>query len=443
MHSQVEELSPVEKKVEIEVDWPQVAKKLDDAYRELGKDVSLKGFRKGKVPRSMLERMYGRQVEQEVKQRLVQENFMRAAQQHSIQMVADPIIDEMSLEPNKGFRFTARVEVQASFDPVDYFDVAIEREQPTVTDEEIARALKQKQREFTEYKKIDGRTVLGAGDTVFVDVDGQVGPHPVKREAAAVDVGLFSEGESEPELVPGLGAALVGQPVDAKDHELVFTTPSKSGEGEGPAERAELRDARGQEARVRITVREAREKLVPVLDDDFAKDTGDAETLEELRGKLRGKLVADKERAQQHEVRSELLKKILEKNPFQVAPALVDRQADQMMNRSLMQLRMQGIDPRTLNLDESRIKEEMRPGAIEAVRSMFKLDAVATKEKIEVTDADLEKRLAEMAKDRGKNAQRLKAELQKDNKLDQVRHQLREEKTLDLLMSRANVTVKH
>src|SRR5438045_8055242 len=100
MHVHVEELSPVEKKVAIEVDWPQVARKLDEAYRELGKGVNLKGFRKGKVPRSILERMYGRQVEHEVKQRLVQENFLRAAQKHSIQMVADPIIDDMALEPN-------------------------------------------------------------------------------------------------------------------------------------------------------------------------------------------------------------------------------------------------------------------------------------------------------------------------------------------------------
>ena len=437
MHVHVEELSPVEKKVAIEVDWPQVAKKLDEAYRELGKDVNLKGFRKGKVPRSILERMYGRQVEHEVKQRLVQENFLRAAQKHSIQMVADPIIDDMALEPNKGFRFSARVEVQAEFEAVDYFGVDIERPEPAVTDEEIDGALKGKQRELTEYKKIDGRTDLRPGDTVFVDADGTLGEHPIKREAVAVDVGPPGE---EKEIIPGMGPALVGQAVDAKDVEIRFTVPAAP---EGTAdEPAEIADARGKEAVVKITVREARQKLVPTLDDDFAKDTGEAETLEELRGKLREKLVADKERAQQNELRGDLLKKILEKNPFQVAPALVDRQAEQMVHRAKLQLAMQGIDPRMLNLDEVKMKEDMRPGAIEAVRGMFLLDAVAKKEKIEVTDADLEKRVAEMARDRGKNAQRLKAELQKDGKLDSVRHQLREEKTLDLLMSRANVTVK-
>lgn len=440
MQVTVEDLSPVEKKVAIEVEWPQVARKLDEAYRELGKGVNLRGFRKGKVPRSVLERMFGKQIEQEVKQRLVQESFVSAVQHHSLAPVVDPIVDDMQLEPNKGFRFSARIEVQAVFEPRDYFEVELEKEVPAVTDEEVERALVEKQRELTQYKRIEGRTALAAGDVAYVDITGTVGQHPVKREGVMVDVGAPA---GEPEALPGLSQALVGVPVEAKEHPLRFTLPAEL--PTDPAGRpvpAERRDVAGKEAELQITVREPREKLVPALDDDFAKDTGEADTLDELRAKLREKVAADKDRAATSGLRSELLKRVLEKNPFQVAPALVERQAEAMVHRAKLQMAMRGVDPRTIHLDEARLKEDLRPQAIDEVRAMFFLDAVATKEKLEVSEADLEKRLAEMGKERGKNAQRLKAELQKDGKLDSLRHQLREEKTLDLLMSRANITVK-
>jgi trigger factor len=436
MNVTVEDVSPVEKKLAIELEWPRVQKQLDDAYRELGRGVNLHGFRKGKVPRSMLERMYGRQVEQEVKQRLVQESFLLAAQKHSLSPVADPIVEDMELLPNKSFRFSARVEVRAEFEPVDYIGVELEKEAPEVSEAEVDAALLAKQRDFTEWKRIEGRGTLQAGDTVYVDIDGQVGPHPVKREAVPVDVGA-PDGEAE--ALPGLSAALVGQPVEAKDVVLSFAVPAELPAEGVPAER---RDIAGQAAQVKVTVREARQKLVPALDDDFAKDTGEADTLAGLRDKLRDKVAADKDRAEAQKLRGELVKKLLEKNPFQVAPALVERQAEQMVHRAKLQAAMRGVDLRSVNLDEDKLKEDLRPQAVEEVRALFLLDAVATREKVEVTDADLEKRLVEMSKERGKNAQRLKAELQKEGKLDSVRHQIREEKTLDLLISRANITVK-
>ena len=438
MQVTVEEISPVEKKVAVQIEWPLVAAKLDEAYRELGRGVTLKGFRKGKVPRSMLEKMFARQVEGEVKQRLVQESFVKAAQQHEIAPVAEPVVEQMSLDKDKGFAYTAHVEVRAPFEPVDYFGVALEKQPPAVTAEELERALVNKRREFTEFKKIEGRETLAAGDVAFVDIEGKVGPHEVKRDGVMVDVGSAEPGEA----LPGLGEALSGVAVTAANHQLTFKVPGEKkapGEGEGPAE---ANDIIGEEAHLKITVRDAREKNVPNLDDDFAKDTGEADTLDELKGKLKEKLIAEKEKDQEGALRGELLKKILEKNPFQVAPALVDRQAEIMIHRAKVQMAMRGVDPRTLNLDETRMKQDLRPQATDEVRSLFMLDAVATKEKVEITEADLEKRLAEMAKERNKNVPKLKAELQKEGKLDQIRHQLREEKTLDLLMSHAKITVR-
>src|SRR5689334_3249489 len=157
MQVTVSEISPVEKKVAVEIPWPYVAQKLDEAYRDLSRGVALKGFRKGKVPRPILERMFGRQVEQEVVKQLVQESFVAAANQHDIQPVAEPVVDDAQLHKGKAFHYSARVEVRSEFEPKEYDDVSLSQRPPHVTDEEVDRALERKRQDLTEYKNIEGR----------------------------------------------------------------------------------------------------------------------------------------------------------------------------------------------------------------------------------------------------------------------------------------------
>ncbi len=417
MQVKVEEVSPVEKKVAVEVEWPLVAAKLDEAYRELGKGVTLRGFRKGKVPRNMLERMFAKQVEQDVVQKLLQETFFAAARQHEIQPVAEPIVDDVELKKGEGFRYSARVEVRAPFEPKDYDGVELTRPEPQVSDEELQRAIEHKREELTEYKRIEGRDTLAASDVVIADVKGEVADKPVARDGIMIDLG-------DPQgPVNGLGPALVGAPVASKDHEVTIPVPGEE----------------GKTATLKVTVKEAREKLMPALDDDFAKDTGEADTLEELRGKLREKLIADKQREVQEELRKALVKELLKRNDFPVPSVLVDRQTDVLMQRARLGMALRGIDYRQVPLDETKMRDDLRPAAADEVRAIFLIDAIATKEKVEVADADVEKRLAEMAKERNQSVARLKAELQKEQRFESLKHQLREEKTLDLLLTRANI----
>ncbi|MSP61085.1 MAG: trigger factor [Myxococcales bacterium] len=421
MQVKVEDVSPVEKRLAVEIEWPLVAAKLDEAYRELGRGVTLKGFRKGKVPRNILERMFARQVEQEVVQKLLQESFFRAAQQHAIEPVASPIVDEVEMKKGSAFRYSARVEVRAPLDPKDYDGVPLERPAPVVTDEEITQAVERKREELTEYKKIEGRDTLAASDVIVADVKGELAGKPISRDGMMIDLsGLHQEG------VPGLGAALCGAPVAAKDHPVTLMLPA---DPEAPGE--------VREARLTITIRDAREKQTPALDDDFAKDTGDADTLLELRGKLRLQLLAQKEREGKDELRAALIKEILRRNEFPVASALVDRQIEATLER----MAQGGFDMRK-HMDEARLKDELRGSATDQVRAGFLISAIAEKEKVEVSDADLEKRLAEMAKQQEKSVSRLKAELQKEGRFEPLKHHLREEKTLDLLLTRANITPK-
>lgn len=439
MNITVEDISPVEKKVAVEIEWPFVARKLDDAYRELGRGVQLKGFRKGKVPRAILERMFAQRIEQEVTQSLVQESFASVAQQHSLAPVAAPVVDDIHFERGADFRYSARVEVLESFEPKDYFDVELEREAAVVSDEEVERALRAQRHELAEYKKIEGRAALQAGDVAYVDYTGTAGQREVKRSSVVVEVGGPSEGALE--ALPGLGLALVGVPLDAKDYELAYTAPTPP-TTDGEALPAELRELSGAEVRLRVSIGDSRERTVPALDDDFAKDTGEADSLAELRDKTRDKLRAAKERQLDQALRSELVKRILVHNPFQVPPALVEQQAAQLVRRARIQLAMRGVNPELAAGDEQNLREQFRDEATEELRSAFLVEAVARKEHIEVTEAELEKALAELAQNQGKNTARLKAELQKEDRLDEIKHQIRVDKTLDLLVSRANIKVK-
>ena len=431
MQVTISEISPVEKKVAVEIPWPYVAQKLDEAYKDLSRGVALRGFRKGKVPRPMLEKMYGRQVEQEVIKQLVQESFVTAANQHDIQPVAEPVVDDAHLHKGKPFHYSARVEVRSIVEPKEYEGVEVGQRKANVSDDDVTNALERKRQELTEFKTIEGRTELGASDVAVVDVTGTVGERKFDKEAIMIDL---SEPGREP--VPGLSKALVGVPVNASGHPVTFVVPTRE---ERPEVAAELS---GANVALKITVKEAREKQMPALDDEFAKDTGEADTLAELKDKLRTKLLADDEKQAREELKGDLVKELLKRNAFVVAPALVERQLDVMIQRTRLGMAMRGIDYRSAGVDEQRMRDELRESANDEVRAAFLIDAIATKENVEVTEAEMEKKLAELAQSRDKSVPRLKAELQKEGRLEGLKHQLREEKTLDLLLSRAKINEK-
>jgi trigger factor len=427
MQVTIEDVSAVEKKLEVEIPWEMVKSRLDEAYRDLSRGVQLRGFRRGKVPRSMLEKMFGKTVEQEVMGKLVNDGFVQVAHEQHLHPVAEPVVDEAKMpdKPGDPFRFVARIEVRAHVEPHDYKGIELGRRTAGVSDEAVDRALERKQQELTEYRAIEGRLAAVAGDVLIVALKGTVGEHKIDREEVRIDVG---RGDETP--LPGLSAAVLGLPLVAKDHSLRFEIPSDT-------TRKELA---GKPAALQITVKEARQKVVPAIDDDFAKDTGEADTLAELRDKLRLQLKEQDEKEAEREVRQGLVKELLRRNDFQIAPALVERQLDVMVERTKLQLALSGVDVRK-GFDGDAVREELRGSAREEVRATLLLDAIAEAEGVKVSDAELDKHLAKLAASRETNPQKLKAEWKKEGRLEAVRHSLREEKTLDLLVSEAKITI--
>jgi len=423
MQITIEDLSPVEKRVEFELPWADVVPKLEKAYDSLRRGVRLPGFRPGKVPRALLEKMYKRQVEDEVARDLVEHSLGQAIHENQIQPVAPPTVEELEIKSGAPFKFTARVEVRSQVTPKDYTGVPLTRRPAGVTDEAVAEALEGYRRRLTEFKPVEGRTETGDTDLLLVEVSGRVGEHKLKRRQVAVDLENDTEG-----ALPGLASRLRHKPIGGEPIEVEYTM---SGEGLLP-------ELSGKQVHLHVTIKEAREKKVPSLDDEMAKDTGEAETLEGLRGKVRERLLEADERRVKGEMTRALIKELIKRNEFAIAPALIERYAQMVVNRAKQQLTMMGIDVE--GIDDAKMREEMRAEAEEEARGSILIQAIAEREGVTASDADLQKRIAELAAARNENPKQLRAELEKDHRIHQIEGQIREQKALDMLIAQAKIT---
>ncbi len=429
MQITIEDISPVEKRVDFEVPWSDVAPRLEKAYNELRRDVRLKGFRPGKVPRTVVERLYRHQVENDVAKALVEFSIGQAIQERQLHPVAPLEVNQYEIKPGAAFRFTAKVEVRSQVVPKDYSGVELKRRPVKVEDAQVQEALEGYRRRLTEYRPIEGRTEALPTDLLMVEVHGRVGDNKIKRRSVGVDL---EDDKGGP--LPGLSERLRGISLSASELEVKYTLPAELPQ----------KELAGKEVSLRVTVKDARAKQQRELDDEFAKDTGEAETLDGLKDKIRERLgEADRARIDS-ELKTALVKELVARNEFPIAPALIDRHAGAIVNRALQQLMLAGIDVQAGleagAIDVARMKGEFRGEAEMEARGTTLIQAIAEREGVTVSDADLQKRIAELAAARQENAKKLRADLEREGQLAGLRQQLLEQKTLDMLIAQAKIS---
>ncbi|CAN5810174.1 trigger factor [soil metagenome] len=426
MQVRIEDVSPVEKKMFVEIPWETVSAKLGEAYKDLGKGVALKGFRKGKVPRPVLEQVYGQRVNAEVAYQLVRESFFKASEDNNLAAVAEPRVEEAApIKKGQPFTFSAIIEIRGEVKVDEFKGLPIERRKLDIKEEAVEEALAQLRREHTELKPIEGRDVTAAGDIVGLSVTGTIGEHQINQPQFAVDLD-----DTEREPLPGMRDALLGVPIDTKDKQIEILVPEDHKD----------ESIRGRKATLTVTILEARSKDVPALDDEFAKDTGKADTLDGLKAALRKEL-EDKEREViDREAREGVLRELIKKNQIPVASSLIER-AVEMQYQRLRQ--MLGMKPDrnnpTAGLSED-LREKMRPAGADEVRGQLLLEAIADKENIAVTDDELNAHIETTAKGRNTPPAKLRAEWQRDGRLDNVTYSLRQDKVLKFLVDAASIT---
>ena len=424
MKIQVEKLSPVEKKVTVEIEPAEVAKEIDRAYTALGRRVKLRGFRPGKAPRTVLERNFKDQVEADVVEKLVQKSFEEATKEQDLEAVAAPRVEvgEGGIAADRPFSYTARVEVKPVIVPKDYRGLAVTRKVVEVTDAVVDAELERLRQSFGEMIPVEGRDVAEAGDWAVIDYQGSVEGKPFDggtAEGALIQVkeGNFFAGEM---------AVLQGRKVgDAFETEQSFP--------------ADFRDTAlaGKPGKFAITLKSLRAQKIPVMDDAFAKEVGieGVETLAALRDRVRTDLEKREKRRVESEERDALVKGALEKNDFEVPPALVERTIDAMVENTAQRLARQGVDLRQLDLDLARIRADMREQALLTVKAALLLEAIALAEKIEVGEQDEQEEIQRRADEMGVPPSRLQV---KGEGRQALRQRIREDKVVALLAAAAN-----
>ncbi len=427
MKIQVETVSPVERKVTIEVDPDRVAKELDSAYIGLSRRVKLRGFRPGKAPRKVLERQFRAEVEGEVAERIVRETFAEAVRVEDLPVVAAPSVSiSEGIAAGKPMRYSARVEVKPKLEPRDYKGLEVSRKPPEVTDETVSAELTRIQDSMAQLVAVEGRFEAQEGDWAVVDHEGTIDGMPFeggKAEGVTVKVapGPVAEGN-----IHALAGKKIGEVVEldepfADDH------------------RNEA--LRGKTAHMKVTLQGLKVRQVPSLDDALAKDLGieGVETLDALRARIRSDLERREQKRAESELRDALVKAALAKNEFEVPPALVERAIDTMIEGAAERFARQGIDLRRLELDMSKMRADLREQALLQVRGALLLEAIADAEKITVTDEDLQAEVARIADELGMPLAKVQQQTRSAEAREALNNRIREEKALSVLSSAATI----
>ena len=431
MKISVENVSPVERKVTIEIDPDRVAQEIEKAYLGLGRRVKLRGFRPGKAPRNVLERHFKDQVESEVVEKLVSSTFVEAVQRESIDAVAPPAVSlgEEGLAQGRPLRYTARVEVKPRIEPRDYRGLEVERRAPRVTDEMVSDELTRLQERMAELVPAEGRLEAQEGDFAVVDHEGTVDGAPFdgsKAEGVTVRVGpgALSDGN-----LGALAGKRLGETVEIDE---AFPANHRN-----PA-------LRGKTARMKVTLQGVRVRRVPPLDDAFAMSVavGGVETLEALRERIRSDLEVREKRRAENETREALVKAALARNEFDVPPALVERAIDNMIEGAVERFARSGLDIRQLGLDMPRMRADLREQALLTVRGALLLEAIADAEKVEVTEAEIDAEVARMAEEMGVPLAKVKQQMVGADGRKALSNRIREDKAIALLTSQAKIQEK-
>ncbi|HET7786543.1 MAG TPA: trigger factor [Myxococcales bacterium] len=424
VQSRVEDLSPVVKKVSVELTPDRVKDALETAYTSVSRTVKLKGYRQGHVPRRLVERYFGDDVKKDVAQKLVTGSIHEALAEHKLDPVAPPRVENGSVEPGRPFKYTATVEVRPRVEPKDYEGLTVPPADAQVTDAQVDERIEDMRSSQAMFVPVEGRDVVEAGDFVSADYDATVDGKPLqgaKQEGVLLEVvpGSILDNKAE-----GLAGAKVGE-----TREISATFP----------EGYSAEPLRGKEARFQVQVKGLKKREVPALDDAFVQDLGgEAKTLAELRANLRAEMEKQARDRAESSQREKLIEALVAKNPIEAPPALVERNVDAMLQSMLEGFMRRGIDPRQLGLNLERMRDELRQRALLEVKGYLLLEAIAEKEKVEVTDEDVDKHFEKLSSNFQQPAEKIRAAFRREQSIDSLKSRLRQDKALAFLLSKAN-----
>ena len=426
VQSRIEDLSPVVKKLSVELGPDRVKDALDRAYTGLSRTVKLKGYRAGHVPRRLVEKYFGDDVKKDVAQKLVAGSIHEALDEHKLNPVAPPRVENGDITAGEPFTYVATVEVRPHVEPKEYEGLAAPAIKVEVTDAQIDEQLEEMRKGQSLFVPVEGRDVAELGDYATVDYQGFVGSTPLKgakREGVMLEVATGSLLENKAEQLLG---ARVGE-----SRELAVTFPDDY----------TVAELRKKEARFQCALKGLKKREFPALDDAFVQDLGgDQKTVAELREKIRGDMSAEQKAKAEGTQREALLAALVEKNPLEAPPALVERNLDAMLEGMLEGFHSRGLDVRKMGVNVDRLRDDLRSRAVLEVKGYLLLEAIADKEQLAATEDDLDQHYAKLSEELKQPVEKIKVAFRKQDSVESLKARLRQDKALAFLLGKANLT---
>jgi trigger factor len=401
----------------------RVKKAFDRAYKDLSRQVRVKGFRPGKAPRSVLERMYGPALAEQIEQTLVQETLGDAVELAGVEPVAEPAIEADAPKADESFKYKARVEVKPPVELPDLTGLPAKKPVVDVPEEDVQSELGQLQERQAQLIEEPEGTALAEGHTATIDFVGRIDGEAFEGGTGqGVDLELGSG-----QFIPGFEEQLAGASA-GDDLEVRVSFPDDY----------HATELAGKEAVFATHVVAVKKRQVPELDDEFAKDLGDFETLTDLRNRIREDLEKAREAESKQELHRTLMDSLLGRVTLEVPPGMVERQLESRLQQAHQRFGNQ-IPHEVLHQQLDRWREEWREGAERQVKEGLLLEAIGKSEGLEASAEDVEARIEEMAEEAGVDSKRLREAYGGDAFERALEAQLRDEKALEFLVAQAKV----
>jgi len=426
MQVNVEEISPVQKKISIEIPAERVDQEIEKAYGIIQKKAKLQGFRPGKAPMQLIKRTYADAMRDDVMRRLYEQTLYKALSDHKVEPIDSPTIESDILQQGVPFKYSALVEVMPQILLQEYTGLAVAQEQYVAKPEDVDAELKRMQENMAMLIPLSEESVVENGHTVTVDYTVTAEGSPEETSSAkdaTVEVGSN-------QLIPGFEDQLIGMK-SGETKQFTLDLPAAENDSEVPAKRGIFE----------VTINDIKRKELPELDDDFAQQLGDFETLEELRAKMSEYHEKHEQERIENDRKERVIQALIQKNPTDVPESMVKRQLDYMFENLKNRLKSQQMTIESMGLDAEGFRARFRDDAADKVRGGLLLMALVEKENISVSDEDLNAHYEKTAAGNEEMLERIKTYYASNqNAKNSVISEIKEDKAIAFLLERAVFT---
>jgi trigger factor len=419
------DLTETKKSVAVEIPSDIVDAQIERVAKSYSRQARIPGFRQGKVPSTLIKKRFREQILHDVAHDLIPRAIDEALRERGLEPVDTPDVKDVAIDEGQALTFTATFETLPPIDPGALDTISLRRPAVTLEEGAVDTTITQLQTRAARFEPVEGRAVAD-GDTVTLDVDRQEPHDDHKHDHHHQDVVVEMGGKANP---PGFDDQIRGLEAG---QEKSFTIHY-------PQDYA-VAEMANTDVHYKVKVKDIRQRVLPALDDEFAKDVGDFATLDALRERISADLQREAESEADRQLRADLLKELAARVTVDLPDSLVERELDRRTEEFARRLMDQNIDPRRANIDWDGFRDSQREASRESVKSALVLDEIAHRENLAVTDDDLERHVAEYAERSGNTPAAVRARLEKEGALSGLAAGLRREKSIDFVLSKAQVT---